>query len=286
MRTRQAWCVIALVSLGSSVIPASGAPLFSVIIQRDTVYKQTGPSAPTSPSGLDIFLKGDPPGPFDGGTVNTPGTAGTVTLTPGTDGAGNPDIQFGSGLLTNQASFNAMFPTGTYTFNLTDSADATQNTSQSIIDNSSGTFPPIPALTAASFNGLQGLDPTQAFTVFFNQFDSTNGPGELGFFFIVDKNTFATVFFDAPQPTTTQENIPANTLLAGKQYLFALFFTTNTAGGGTASNTELQVNSETQGLFTTAGAVPEPGTACLCLLGLGVFAAANRKRRGRVDSRP
>lgn len=102
-------------------------------------------------------------------------------------------------------------------------------------------------MTSSSYSALQGIDPTQAFSIFFNQFDSTNWPGELGFFFLVDKATSSIVFSDAPQPTVTQENIPANTLQPGKQYLFALFFTTNTGG----TNSQLQVNSETQGLFTT-----------------------------------
>ena len=173
-----------------------------------------------------------------------------------------------------------MFPTGNYTFNLTDSADSTQNTSVVFTDNPSGTFPPIPALTGASFTALQGMDPTQALTVMFNQFDSNpNAPGELGFFFMVDNTTHATVFFDAPQPNVTQENIPANTLMAGKQYLFALFFTTS--GGPPNTNQLLEVNSDTKGLFTTAGAggVPEPGTAGLVLLGAGAILGMARKRR-------
>lgn len=264
-------------AMAGVVVPAAGGPIFSVIVQRDTIYKQTSPSAPTTPTGLDIVLSADPPGPFDGGTVNTPGTAGTVTMTPGFDGAGNAEIRFKSGIIATQAVYDAMFPTGTYTFNLTDSMDATQNTSVMFTDNHSGTFPPIPAVTPASYMALQGLDPTQALTVIFNQFDSTNGPGELGFFFIVDKLTGTTVFFDAPQPTTTSENIPANTLTAGKQYLLALFFTTS--GGPPNTNMLLEVNSETQALFTTAGGVPEPATAGLFLLGAGLAWGIARKRR-------
>jgi len=212
--------------------------------------------------------------------VVTPGTAGTVTLGPGSDGAGNPDINFKSGIISSQATYNAMFPTGTYTFNLTDSADMTLNTTVMFTDNHTGTFPPIPALTPASFTALQGMDPTQALTVMFNQFDSNpNAPGELGFFFILDNTSHVTVFFDAPPPNVTSENIPANTLQAGKQYLFALFFTTS--GGPPNTNELLEMNSETKGLFTTAGAagaVPEPGTAGLVLLGAVAILGLKRKR--------
>lgn len=140
MPRQSLWC-IATFGLASSL--AMGAPLpFSIIIQRDTVYKQTGPGAPTIPSGLDIFLKADPRGSFDGGTVDTPGTAGTVTLLSTFDSFGNPDLEFGSGLFTDQTAFNTMFPIGTDTFHLTDSVNPGNNTTQAFLDNPPGRFRP------------------------------------------------------------------------------------------------------------------------------------------------
>jgi hypothetical protein len=266
MSSHRAFCkdlcafVTAIITL---IVPAFGSPF--LILQKDQRFTQTGPGAPGPADGFDLFFTVTSPGSFDGGTVTKPSGAGTATLSPS---AGN--LQFGSGVITSPAAFNAGFPTGVYSYHLTDSGNAA-DVQTTTIDDSQETFASqVPALTAASFTALQGLDPTQALTVHFNTFTPASSPfnGPLAFFGIVNQTTSATVLLDGIQPNSGQDAIAANTLQPGTPYRFILFF----ANDLVTTNTQLQLNDRTQGFFNTAGGVsaPEPGSALLCVLGIGV----------------
>lgn len=244
------------------ITPAFGSTAF-YIIQKDTRFTQTSTAAPTTPDNFDFFATVSPDATFDGGTVTGPGAFGTQTLSNlGTE------LQYGSGIIATQN------PTGTYTFNVTDSGTPANNTSVSV-DDTTETFPDaIPALTGASYTGLQNLDPTQAFTVNFNTF---TGPAALAFFAILDLNTNAVPIFDGLQPNAGQDTIAANSLVGGDSYEFILFFTTNVD----TTNTQLQLTDRTRGFFTTQGAVPEPGTVLFTFAGMCAMVWLNRQRVSR-----
>jgi MYXO-CTERM domain-containing protein len=259
----------------AAVLP-SPAATFS-ILQRDIRYTQSGPGAPSTPDGYDLFFDVMTPSPFDGGTVSGP--AGPFALSP--TGA---DLQFGSGLIASQAAFNAAFPMGTYNYHLTNSANPAQTQDVSI-DDTVETFPSsIPALTAASFNGLQGLNPALPFTVFFNTFTPAATPfnGPLAFFAVVDQNTSSIVLLDGLQPTDGQDLIPAGTLQSGTPYRYILFFSNNLVG----IDTQLQLNLRTQGFFSTQGSAPEPSTLALGLLGVGALLFVRRSRLNSATAAP
>ena len=253
-RTRILSAMAAFMFLGT--LPIFAAPFY--IIQKDTRYTQTSGAAPTTPDGFDFFATVTTPGSFDGGTTTVPVTNQVLPLAnQGTQ------LQFGSGVIAGQTTFNATFPLGVYSFHLTDTANPA-NTADATVDDSTETFPIIPALTPSSFAALQSMDPTQALTVQFNTFTGAPPPfnGPLTFFAIVRQSNGSIVQFDGLQPDVGQDAIPANTLLAGEQYRYILFFSNDAVG----TNTQLQLNSRTQGFFTpgaAAAAAPEPSTAWL-----------------------
>src|ERR1700736_5298808 len=97
MSTRRIVYLSAVLMGGIIVVPAFAAPFY--IIQKDTRYTQVDGNAPTVATGFDLFATVTTPGTFDGGTVTKPG-GGTLTLSnTGTQ------LQFGSGVITNQTTF-------------------------------------------------------------------------------------------------------------------------------------------------------------------------------------
>ena len=262
-RTRIPSAFTAFMFLGT--LPVFAAPFY--IIQKDTRYTQTSGAGPTTPDGFDFFATVTTPGSFDGGTAMVPVTNQVLPLA--NQGA---QLQFGSGVIASQATFNATFPLGVYSFHLTDSTNP-GNTADATVDDSTETFAIIPALTALSFAALQSMDPAQALTVQFNTFTGAPPPfnGPLTFFAIVRQSNGSIVQFDGLQPDVGQDVIPANTLLAGEQYRYILFFSNDAVG----TNTQLQLNSRTQGFFTpgtAAAAAPEPASAWLGLAGTVLLA--------------
>jgi hypothetical protein len=249
------------------LVPAFGGAVFT--IQKDTRYTQTSTSAPTTPDGFDFFatVRPNPSDTFDGGNVVGPAGFGTQTLT----NQGGGSLQYGSGVIATQ------FPTGTYTFNVTDSVTPANNTSVAV-DDTTEVFPnAIPAISGASYTALQGFDATKPFTLMFNSFTSADG---LIFLDILNLNTSTFSFVDALQPNAGQDTIPANTLTNGTPYKFFLFFTnTVVTGNSPGPVTQEQLSNRTIGFFTTqSAAVPEPSSAFLGMLGIAAIYALKRKR--------
>ena len=101
----------------------------------------------------------------------------------------------------------------------------------------------------------------------------------------MNASTFSLAFFDAPQPSTTQEIVPANTLQPGTNYLLALFFTSSS--GVPNTNSLLEVNSQTRVLFSTEsplGAAPEPAGASLSAVGIAALLWLRGAIRARIQS--
>src|SRR5690349_10858540 len=107
--------ILVIICLGAA--PLFASPFF--IIQKDTRYTQTGTSAPTTVDSYDFFATVTTPGAFDGATVTVPVNNSLLTLA-----LGGGQLQFGSGVVTSQSSFNSTYPTGVYSFHLTDSTNA------------------------------------------------------------------------------------------------------------------------------------------------------------------
>jgi hypothetical protein len=247
---------------GCFSIPAFSTPFY--IVEKDILFLQNSTAAPVATNGSAVTLSVTTPGSFDGGTVNTPGSAGTKTLGPG--------LIFQSGLLP--AGDNT-FPKGLYTFNLTDSTNSANSATQTVDDTVENFPTAIPALTPASWTALQTIDPTAPFTFHFNSFTSPDAP--LTFFDIQNLNDGTVPFSDGLQPNVTQDTIAANTLKVGVPYRFLIFFTDNIV----TTNTQLQLTNRTQGRFTpgAATATPEPATVSTCLLGAIAMLGVARRRR-------
>lgn len=251
---------------------AFAVPTF-YILQEDTRFTQTGP---TSTTGNGFTFQGratpnDGIGPidFDGGTISFPAAS---PLTPGTLSPSGAELDYNSGKV-DQATFQTDYPNGTYTFHLTDSTNASHTQTEAV--DSTLTTPPVtvPILSATSFNGLQGMDPTKSFTVNFNAFNNPS-PDALIFFAIQD-SLGNTPIFDGLQPNVTQDTIPAGTLQPGTQYSFFLFF--DNIAISADNNAQVLLDNRTQGSFTTF-TVPEPASAWMGFLGISLMWRRWQKR--------
>jgi len=281
---------VCLVAAGVVAIPAAATSLFSVDIQRTTLYNQTSSVAPTSPANVAVFFEVDPPGDFTSGSVDSPLASGVAQLNPGFDGGGSPDLQSMEFDFSSEADALAKFPDGsssnsTYTFNLVDSNNTSENTSVQMKDISTGATLGTPAATGTTWNGLQGLDATTDFTFSYNADTNSNA---LDFLEIVQcsdptcANFVSLAYFNSASPGNTSFDLPANTFLPGTPYLAALFFTAATGVPNTGTLTEL--SNETNMTFETMTSIPEPGTWLSLLTGLAGLAIW-RWRRAMQDCR-
>lgn len=268
---RQHWSVI----LALGTVCALAGQAFSVptfyILQEDARYTQIGATA-TALQGYQFLGRATPndgigPIDFNGGTISfaTGSPLGPTALSP----VGN-ELDYRSGTVT-QATFQSDYPAGIYNFHLTDSANAAHTQDEAVDSRITPAPMTIPTLTAATFNGLQGMDPTKAFTISFNSFTDAN-PNALIFLGIVDSGN-NTVLFDGLQPNVTQDTIAANTLSAGQQYATVLFF--SNVNITPDNNGEVLMDNRTTTFFTTA---PEPsGVAILALAAGGLIKRRQRK---------
>jgi hypothetical protein len=137
----------------------------------------------------------------------------------------------------------------------------------------------IPQLAAVSFNALQGLNAADSITLDFNSMEvSPNADGDNPIIFSITDSSNMTVFSTPALPTdATSVTIPGGVLAAGQTYSFDLLFDDRIA----VDNTEQFYDTHTGGMFSTAaGAVPEPSTCAMMLIGFGGLGLAVA-RRGR-----
>jgi hypothetical protein len=275
--------VRAAVLLGLTAAGAAGsaqAGLTNVDIGINPTYAQTGPGTVTPTGGFfaaRAFMAS--PNDFDGGSLTYPGAGSPAPLTP------QPGSLLGYSVgSASLASLNAAFPFGTYTFNVTNSmtsASQTATINYSVAADSLS----IPQLDAASYNGLQGLNPTAGFTFNFNAF-LQNPNANLAFVFLNVFNSGGTDVFSQGflSPSTTSIFMPGGTLAAGQGYTFDLLFDERITGtDGTTPNT-IFFDTHTGGAFTTS-AVPEPEAWTMLVLGLGGLGAILRRRTSRAGAR-
>jgi PEP-CTERM motif len=270
-------------TVAMSAILLSGAQLAHAQISdfslfwSDTFSQTNGTTV--TPTGAYFSARGffTNPGDFDGGTLTYPGPGSPAGLSPvSTPAPGYLNYQ--TGLYPSQAAMDADFPAGTYDMEATDSTGT--NLPQDIEQNYTGTAYPlsVPALTANTFNGLQGLDPSHDFTVAFNQFLTNSLANNEFIFFDIFPLAGNSVFDESfADPTVQSFDVPADTLLPDTAYTYQLIFSSRI---DVTDDTLLEQGFDyrTVGGFET-GDVPEP--ASIGLVGLAAMALSMRRKAGR-----
>jgi hypothetical protein len=221
------------------------AQLTSTALFKRATYFQTTAGAPTTSSAYDFDARAffENPGDFNAGTLTYPGPGSPAAMAIVEPPSTSTVLEFHPANFPAQAAMDAAFPFGAYTVQVTGSLP-TQSVSTSYTEDA---YPiTIPALTAATFAGLQGADPTQPFTFAFDSFvtgrAATNSYIFLNIFF---HGTATLAFSQSLLPsTTTSILIPANTLQLATSYDFNLTFS-NRVGA-------LGFNFDTNGTFQTA----------------------------------
>ena len=206
---------------------------------------QTATGAPTLPYSFAVIVDTQNASDFASGTLATCGGGTGCPLTLSKNGN-----QFNSfTTIPDATTFAGRFPFGSYTVTLSNpgSASSTMNYTQNL-------YPTvIPALTAATYNALNGLNPANGLTISFNGF--TANPASQS------SNTFLNIFglsggggFQAlTNPAGTAGMfMPPNSLLPNTTYGWYLAFS-NSINSQT-------FYGETGGTFTTGNTTTAPCT--------------------------
>jgi hypothetical protein len=275
------YSILAVVFVCTTVPSLQGAAISLVDIFKNVVYTQNSSAAPVTPSGFfaNIELTSQNAGDFTSVSVAYPGPGSPATLTQ------NSPTFFGIGpSFASQAAMNTAVPFGAYHYTATNGAVTNTATLNYTTDAFTSA---IPALSAASFNALQGLNPNNALTIAFNSF-APSAAASQGFTFFSIFNASGTLFTDGfLAPGSTSLLLPANTLAANTTYTFELDFS-DRINGTDPNGIPTLVGSDvrTDGTFTTGSAgatAPEPTTTAL--MGYALIAAATittfRKARTR-----
>jgi hypothetical protein len=261
--------ILAVLPVLLSVASPLRASLVTVDFFKNVEYNQTSGAAPTTPVGYFASLRAfaQNAGDFTSASVTYPGPASPQALTQS-----GTQFTFQTPFLGSQAVLDAAYPFGTYSF----SAIGAVNQSASINYLADAYTADIPALTAATFAALQGMNPANSFTFNFNPF-TPNPSATVGITFLT---IFGTPFGGSHPNSTTSVVMPANTLLPNTTYTYELDFSDRIDGrDGIPTTTGFDVR--TDGTFTTGDAVsttPEPGSLTLVALGAAVLAFGVRRR--------
>jgi hypothetical protein len=224
--------LIATVGAAWAVQSLSAASGVSIIVEKEHIFVQTGPSA----------VEADPTNPF--ALYAQSGLAGGFTPPQGTErtlalNSAEGKYEFESIYLT-QATLDAAYPDGTYTFDVSGTSAFTLNLT-------GDHYPNFPLVTNGTWNssGDYMIDPTPDATVTLNNFTTygTQGVGSDMHILIrpLDGAT-VTLIHAAVTPTDatgfTSYTIPAGSLAPGSLYLGLVEFDTIVAVNGTAVSGE------------------------------------------------
>jgi hypothetical protein len=201
-----------------------------------------------------------------------PGSPQALTLL-----SGGTLFNFETSSFSTKAALDTAYPFGTYTASVTNTTSGATNT-DTINYTQTAYTSSTPALTQATYLGLQGLNASKSFTFNFNaQTPNPLADAPYTFLTIFGPNGFSLSVGSFLPPGTTSVTLPANALMPDTQYSFDLDFSDRIVGSSTTSTFTL-FDVRTDGAFTTA-AVPEP--CGLLLAGVALAAAVVRARDGR-----
>ena len=254
-----------------SMVSPLHASLTGVDFFKNIEYSQTSGAAPSTPSGYFVSSRAffANPGDFNTGSLTYPGPGSPQTLSP----AGPTVLLFQTGFLASQAAMDAAFPFGTYDVTATNTVTSTSQ-SANILYSTDAYASSIPALTAATFAALQGMNPSNAFTFNFNAFTPNALATSGSTFFTI----FGTPISGAHPSSTTSFTLDPNTLLPNTTYTFEVDFSDRISGTNNGVPTTLGFDVRTDGTFTTGAAVPEPAGVTLGALGVAALALGLRRR--------
>ncbi len=153
------------------------------------------------------------------GTVETP-LSTTHNMTPG----GAFSTAYSHGGFPTETALNAVYPTGAYTFTLTNGPRA--GDSDTMVFNDLGWPNAVPYLTGSLYSDLQGADVTKPITFNWSGFEPTGtSTGTQTFFHLRNLTTNTAVFGQTGDPDTFRsKTFAANSLVAGDEYQFQLVF--------------------------------------------------------------
>ena len=274
--------VTAPVFLCALLTPALHADLTSINFFTNAFWDQTSASAPTGPpSGFffDLGATEQNAGDFSDVAVTYPGPGSPQDLTY------NPtslSFGFGSPGISPASAYLAAYPFGSYTFNATGGSAGPQTET---LSRTPGNYfaSAIPALSAATYNGLQGYQPNLGLAIAFDSFipgiDATSGGSP--FFTIWNAGTGNIAFSAALPYGDTSVNLPGGTLQPGTAYNWELDFSDRIYGQtNDGVFTTEGFDLRTDGTFMTGSNTPEPGFIVPLVFGLGaVLGAAILRRR-------
>jgi hypothetical protein len=266
----------------ASIAPASADAITGNVF-NNAVYTQTDNNAPTGAPQYFFSIAADPANGYTSATATYPGLVGPPLNLP-QNGTNPVSFNYSSGFFSNLSAVNAAFPTGNY--NIT--ATGTGGSTTAVVPYTTSTGPgnlftsAVPYLT--NYTSLNGSDPTKPIALSYEPFTPAPGSTEgITFLTVTNAATGAEVFGDEFQsPLQSSSVIPANSLKGSTLYDIELDFSDRVDGQNQNGNfTELGYDVRTEGSFTTGvGAVPEPSTWAMMLLGFaGVGFMAYRKKQ-------
>jgi hypothetical protein len=277
--------VIAASLLVLMPLASAQAGIVGVNIFNNISYNQTSALPPAVPAGyyfqMGINIAADTD--FDSASVTYPGSGSPLALTKYTNVCAACAEYFGGSLFyTNRSGLQAAYPFGTYTFTANNSITGTSQTAPLVYSQDLFTST-IPALDAASYTALQGMDSSQTISIAFNtQVANPLAPTQFTFFTIYDlvdnSVAFSASFLN---PSISSLSLNGMTLQANRNYSYELIFDNRTLSAfDPVSRTfsEQSFGARTNGRFRTAAAVvPEPASITLFGAGIVGLFAARRK---------
>ena len=255
---------VAVLGISLVVTPAL-ADTIDATLFNNIIYTQTNSTTATLSAAPYFFSLGaDNASGFTSATATLP-DGSTIGLPSSGPGAFNQN----SPLFTSQAALQAAYPTGTYTISANGPSGPTSIAIQYAQDLFATTIPLV-----TNFNTLAGVDPAKAIPISFSGFSVPAGATQGIIFFTVGS-------YDAGflPNTDTGTSILANTLAPDTTYTYQLDYSVRLGGYDSATGdfSEQGFDLRTLGTFTT-GAVPEPSTWAMILLGfVGIGFMAYRR---------
>ena len=186
----------------------------------------------------------------------------------GPDGNGN--LNFSSPNYSTQASLDAEFNNGTYTFNI-NGGSGSYSTSYAVTGNAYPASPPTITNTNWSGGALL-INPAQDFTLTWNSFNVPPGSGDV--IQLSDNGGAFNYFYTS---NTTSQLFPAGSFTPNSSYAFTLGFANDTLNNTSSTAEAALYIDDTSFTVQTA---PEPSTNAILLIGIGFlyFVICRRKK--------